>query len=161
MENGVAREASQSVNGSLRHASVNRLACLVRHWAWADEALARVELQLAGTAWPPDPSSDHTLGTYCYWGVLLGSFSDEALEKGLLSTSQLAAIRGDLEASRAVLHACRQLLRLASDSPEEQQRQGCPLRDEETHGRLRRIHEAFGRALREERSSREIDSLSH
>src|SRR5688572_26578866 len=29
-----------SVDGSLKHASVNRLACLCRHWTWADEALA-------------------------------------------------------------------------------------------------------------------------
>jgi hypothetical protein len=32
-------------------------------------------------------------------------------------------------------------------------------RDEETLGRLRRVHKAFGDALREERMSREIDSL--
>jgi hypothetical protein len=35
------------------------------------------------------------------------------------------------------------------------------LRDEPTLGRLRRVHEAFGEALREERMSREIDSLDH
>lgn len=59
---------------TLSNASVDRLACLVRHWTWADEAL---------------------------------------------------------------------------------------LHDEETLGRLRRVHEAFGEALREERMSREIDSLDH
>jgi len=35
------------------------------------------------------------------------------------------------------------------------------LRDDETLGRLRRVHKAFGEALREERLSREIDSLDH
>jgi len=34
------------------------------------------------------------------------------------------------------------------------------LSDEETFGRLRRVHNAFGEALREE-LSREIDSLDH
>ena len=33
------------------------------------------------------------------------------------------------------------------------------LRDDETLGRLRRVHDAFGEALREERLSRVIDSL--
>ena len=35
-------------NGSLRNASADRLACLFRHWTWADEAMARFERELAG-----------------------------------------------------------------------------------------------------------------
>jgi hypothetical protein len=35
------------------------------------------------------------------------------------------------------------------------------LHDEETLARLRRVHEAFGEALREEQLSREVDSLDH
>jgi hypothetical protein len=35
------------VKGSLREASVDRLACLLRHWTWADEAKARFDLELA------------------------------------------------------------------------------------------------------------------
>ena len=46
-------------------------------------------------------------------------------------------------------------------SLEEQPRILDLLRDEETLGRLRRVHNAFGEALREERLSREIDSLDH
>ena len=38
--------AETQVNGSLRNAPVDRLACLVRHWTWADEALGRFEQQL-------------------------------------------------------------------------------------------------------------------
>jgi len=44
-------------------------------------------------------------------------------------------------------------------SLEEQPRVVDLVRDEETLGRLRRIHRTFGDALREERMSREIDSL--
>jgi hypothetical protein len=33
MANGMAVEAP--VNGSLKGASINRLACLFRHWTWA------------------------------------------------------------------------------------------------------------------------------
>ena len=36
------------VNGSLSNASIERLACLLRHWTWADEAMARFEQELAG-----------------------------------------------------------------------------------------------------------------
>ena len=46
-------------------------------------------------------------------------------------------------------------------SLEEQPRVVDVLGDKETLGRLRRVHEAFGAALREERMSREIDSLDH
>jgi len=39
-----------AVNGSLSDASVDRLACLVRHWTWADEAMVRFDRELADGA---------------------------------------------------------------------------------------------------------------
>ena len=42
-----ANAVEASVNGSLKDASVNRLACLSRHWTWADEAMAQFERELA------------------------------------------------------------------------------------------------------------------
>ena len=99
--------------------------------------------------------------SYYHWCALLCGFSEAALEQGLLSTLQLDAIRRDLEASLPGLRACRQLLVVIPASLEEQPRIVDLLGDEETLGRLRRVHEAFGEALREERMSREIDSLDH
>ena len=81
--------------------------------------------------------------------------------RGLLSTPQLGAIRRDLDDSLPGLRACRQLLVVIPASLEEQPRVVDLLGDKETLGRLRRVHEAFGEALREERMSREIDSLDH
>ena len=87
-------------------------------------------------------------------------FSEEALEHRLLSPSQLDDPSG-LEPSLAGLRACRQLLFVIPASREQQPRVLDLLRDEETLGRLRRVHNAFGEALREERLSREVDSLDH
>src|SRR5262245_54553721 len=155
---GEARELA--ADGSLKNASIDRLACLLRHWTWADEALARFERELAG-GWEYDEDlvADHPFGAYYHWCALLCGFSEAALEHGLLSPSQLDAVRGDLDASLPGLRACRQLLVVIPASLEEHRRVGDLLRDEETLGRLRRIHGAFGDALREERMSREIDSL--
>ena len=154
--------AELAVNGSLSNASVDRLACLVRHWTWANEALARFDQERGDdVGYDEDPAADHPFGAYYYWCALLCGFSEAALEHGLLSTSQLEAIRRDLEASLPGLRACRQLLVVIPASLEEQPRIVDLLRDEETLGRLRRVHKAFGEALREERMSREIDSLDH
>lgn len=157
-----ANAAEMAVNGLLRSASVDRLACLVRHWTWADEALTRFEEELAG-GWDYDEDllADHPFGSYYHWCALLCGFCDAALQQGLLSTSRLDAIRPDLEASLPGLRACRQLLVVIPASLEEQPRVVDLLRDEMKLGRLRRLHEAFGDALREERMSREIDSLDH
>jgi len=147
---------------SLRSASADRLACLLRHWTWADEARARFEQELTG-GWDYDEESvaDHPFGSYYHWCALLCAFSEATLEHALLSTLQLDVIRRDLEASMPGLRACRQLLVVIPASLEEQPRIVDLLRDEETLGRLRRVHQAFGDALREERMSREIDSLDH
>jgi len=150
------------VNASLKEASLDRLACLLRHWAWADEARTAFDRQLAnGWDEDDDPMSDHPFGSYYHWCALLCGFSEAALEHGLLSALQLDAIRRDLEISLPGLRACRQLLVVIPTSLEEQPRIVDLLRDEETLGRLRRVHNAFGEALREERLSREIDSLDH
>ena len=150
------------VNRSLSHASAERLTCLVRHWTWADEAMARFEQELAsGWEYDEDLVADHPFGAYYHWCALLCGFSEAALEQGLLSTRQLDAIRQDLEDRLPGLRACRQLLVVIPASLEEQPRVVDLMSDKETLRQLRRIHEAFGEALREERMSREIDSLDH
>jgi hypothetical protein len=57
-----ARNATgTAADGSLRDASVDRLACLLRHWTWADEAMARFARELAdGWNEHDDPMSDHS-----------------------------------------------------------------------------------------------------
>jgi len=158
----VQLDVGAPVNGLLRDASLDRLVCLLRHWTWADEAKTAFDRELAN-GWndDDDPMSDHPFGSYYHWCALLCGFSEAALERGLLSPPQLDAIRQDLEVSLPGLRACRQLLVVIPASLEEQPRILELLRDEETLGRLRRVHDAFGEALREERMSREIDSLDH
>ena len=113
--------------------------------------LIYVGVALAQTATPSVPT---TTGARC-----CAALSETALEHGLLSPRQMEATRGDLEGSLPGLRACRQLLVVIPASLEDQPRVVDLLRDEETLGRLRRVHQAFGEALREERMSREIDSL--
>ena len=148
------------VNGALKDASVNRLACLFRHWTWADEAKAQFERELAN-GWEYDEHrlADHPFGAYYHWCALLCGFSEAALEHGLLSGFQLDALRPDLEVSLPELRACRQLLVVIPASLEEHPRIVDLLRDDQTLGRLRRIHYAFRDALREEQMSRELDLL--
>jgi len=154
-------DAGAPVHGSLRGVSLDRLACLLRHWAWADEARTAFDQELAD-GWDDDePMVNHPFGSYYHWCALLCGFCEAALEHGLLSPFQFDAIRRDLEVSLPRLRACRQLLVVIPASLEEQPRIVDLLRDEETIGRLRRVHNAFGEALREERLSREIDSLDH
>ena len=105
--------------------------------------------------------SDHPFGSYYHWCALLCGFGEAALDQGLLSPLQTDAMRRDLEVSLPGLRACRQLLVVIPESLNEQPRILDLLRDEETLGRLRRVHNAFGEALREERLSREVDSLDH
>src|SRR5262245_5159760 len=157
---GRRKAAELLVNGSLSNASVERLTCLLRHWTWADEARARFEQELAG-GWEYDEDlvADHPFGAYYHWCALLCGLSETALEHGLLSTRQLDATRHDLEATLPLLRACRQLLVVIPTSSEEHPRIVDLLRDDEALGRLRRLHDAFGEALREELASRELDLL--
>jgi len=154
------KAAETPVSGSLCNASVDRLACLLRHWTWADEALARFDQELAG-GWEYDeePVADHPFGSYYHWCALLCGLSEAALERGLLTTVQLDAIRQDLEASLPGLRACRELLIVIPATLEEHPRIVDLLRDDEALARLRRLHHALGDALREEQMSREIDLL--
>ena len=82
-----------------------------------------------------------------------------ALEHGLLTGSQLDALRPDLEACLPVLRTCRQLLVVIPASREEHPRIGDLLRDHEMLRRLRHVQHAFGEALREEQMSRALDFL--
>jgi hypothetical protein len=158
LENGMTVEAS--TNASFKGTSSNRIACLYRHWTWADEALARFERELAnGWEYDEDPPADHLFGAYYQWCALLCGMSEAALGHGLLSGSQLDAFRPDLETSLPGLRACRQLLVVIPASREEHPRIVDLLRDEETLGRLRRVHHALGDALREEQMSRELPFL--
>jgi hypothetical protein len=153
-------ETGAAVKASLRDASLDRLACLLRHWTWADEAMATFERELAnGWDYDDDPLSDHPFGAFYHWCALLCAFGEAALDHGLLSPVQLEPIRQDIEASLPRLRACRQLLVVIPASLEEHPRILDLLRDGETLARLRRVHQAFGEALRKERESREIDSL--
>jgi hypothetical protein len=148
------------VNRSLKDASVNRLACLFRYWTWANEAMAQFERELAnGWEYDEDPLADHPFGAYYHWCALLCGLTEAALEHGLLSRSQLDALRPNLEASLPGLRACRRLLMVIPTSLEEHPRIVDLLRDDQTLGRIRRIHQAFGEALREEQLSRELDLL--
>ena len=148
------------INESLSNASVDRLACLLRHWTWADEAMVRFEQELANEGqYDEDPVADRPFDAYYYWCALLCGLSEAALEHGLLSTVKLDAIRRDLEASLPELRACRQLLVVIPASLDEHRRIADLLRDDEMLGRLRRLHHAFGEAIREEQMCRELDLL--
>jgi hypothetical protein len=145
---------------ALTEASSNRLACLFRHWTWANEAMEKFERELAdGWTYDEDLLGDHPFGAYYHWCALLCGFSEAALEHGLLPDRQLESLRADLEASLPGLRACRQLLVVIPTSMEEHPRIVDLLRDVETRDRLRRIHAAFGEALREEQMSRQIEWL--
>jgi hypothetical protein len=149
-----------ALTGALKDASLDRLLCLQRHWTWADEAMARFDQELAnGWDYDDDPMSDHPFGAYYHWCALLCAFSEAAVDRGLLPPLQLDPIRRDVEATLPDLRACRNLLVVIPDSLEAQPRVMDLLRDREKLARLRRVHEAFGEALRSERSAREIDSL--
>lgn len=147
---------------SLNSVSLDRLACMLRHWVWADEALTRFERELAD-GWEEqdsDPMSDHPFGAYYHWCALLCGLAEAACNGGLLSAAQLDPIREDLDASLPDLRSCRALLVVIPASLEEQPRIVDLLRDGRV-SRLRRLHSAFGDALRNEQASREIASLDH
>jgi len=153
--------AGATVTGSLSNASVDRLACLLRHWTWADEALVRFDRELAeGWDDDADPMSDRPFGSLYHWCALLCAFAETALERGLMPPLQLDAIRQDIEVSLPRLRGCRRLLTAIPATMEEQPRIVDLLRDD-TLSRLRGLHRAFGNALHQEQTSRELDSLDH
>jgi hypothetical protein len=154
----MSAEAPQ--NGSLKGASTNRLGCLLRHWTWANEAMARFERELAG-GWDydTDPRADRLLGAYYHWCALLCGFGEAALEHGLLSRPQMDTLGADLEACLPVLRACRHVLVVIPTSREPHPRVVDLLRDDASLHRLRRVHRAFGEALHEEQMGRELDFM--
>jgi hypothetical protein len=122
--------------------------------------MARFDRELTdGLDYDDDPMSDRPFGAYYHWCALLCAFGEAALDHGLLSPWELEPIRQDLAASLPSLRACRQILVVIPASLEEHPRVVDLLRDSETLPRLRRVHQAFGEALRKEHLSREIDSL--
>lgn len=147
------------VDGSLKGASINRLACLVRHWMWTGDAMARFDHEMKGWEFDDDPVADHLFGAYYQWCALLCGFSEAALEHGLLSAAQLEELRPDLDAGLPELRACRQLLVVIPAAREEHPRIVDLLRNDETLGRLRRIHRAFDEALRTEQAARTLEFL--
>jgi hypothetical protein len=155
-------DARATVSGTLREVSLDRLACMLRHWAWADEAKRAFERELA-SGWEDDddPIADRPFGSYSHWCALLCGFSEAALEQALLPPAVFDVIRSDLEVTLPALRACRQVLVVIPASLEEQRRVLDLFRDDASIARVRRVHDAFGEALREERLSREVDSLDH
>ena len=120
----------------------------------------KVRFELAnGWEYDEDPPADHLFGAYYHWCALLCGFGEAALEHGFLSASQLEALRSDLERCLPQLQACRQVLVVIPASREGHPRLVDLLRDEHSLRRLRRVHHAFGEALRDEQMSRELDFL--
>jgi hypothetical protein len=146
--------------GSLKEASIGRLACLFRHWTWADEAMARFDRELAdGWTYDEDLTADHPFGAYYHWSALLCGLGEAALDRELLSPGQLETIQQDLDGSMAWLRTSRQLLVTIPHAFEAHPRVADLMRDTHTLGRLRRIHRTFGEALREEKAARELEPL--
>jgi len=120
----------------------------------------RFERELAnGWEYDEDPPADHLFGAYYHWCALLCGFGEAALEHGFLSASQLEALRSDLERCLPELQACRQVLVVIPASREGHPRLVDLLRDEDSLRCLRRVHHAFGVALRDEQMSRDLDFL--
>ena len=90
---------------------------------------------------------------------MLCGFSEAALEHRLLSEARLDALRPDLDACLPDLREYRRLLVVIPSSREEHPRLVDLLRDDETLDRLRRVHSAFGEALRKEQEARELELL--
>jgi hypothetical protein len=144
----VARDAA-----GLPQTSVERLAALNRHWTWADEAMRRFDHELAKGWAYGDGMSVHPFGAYAHWCALLCALADIALGQPQLSPRRLESVRPDLEASMTTLRSCRQLLAVVPATLDEHPRVADLMRDD-TLPRLRRIHRAFGEAIREEQTAR-------
>lgn len=148
------------MTGSLQNASSDRLACLFRHWVWADEAKKRFEFEISD-GWADDEEllADHPFGAYYHWCALLCGLGEAALENGLLSAARLGPAGADLEGALPRLRACRQFLIAIPSSLEEQPRFVDLIRDETALDQLRRVHDTIGNALRDERIARDVASL--
>lgn len=153
-------DGERSAEAALKDASLGRLACLQRHWAWTAEAKARFEEELAdGWNDDDDPMSDRPFGAYHHWCALLCALVETAIEGRLLSPAELTTLGQDLEACLPALRSSRQLLVVIPDALEHHPRMVALLRDRDSLPRLRRVHQAFGEALVKEHVSRENDTL--
>lgn len=153
-------DAQHETNRLLKSVSVDRLACLMRHWEWADEAMARFEQELAA-GWNYDDNllANHPFGSFYHWGALLCAFCEAALEEELLSKAELDATRLDLDTSLPIMRTCRERLATVPMSLEEEPLIIEWIRHDETLARLRRVHELFGQALQRARVRRSVDSM--
>lgn len=153
-------DTGRGANGSIRTGAGERFACLSRHWAWTDEAMSRFERELAdGWTYDEDLAADHPFGALYHWCALLSTFSEAALADGLLSPSQFASIRADLDDSRPGLQACRSLLLTIPSTIESHPLLLELVRDDDRLGRLRRVHQAFADAMRGKGVSREVQAI--
>jgi hypothetical protein len=122
--------------------------------------LRRVQPPIECAGEPRHPAADRLFGAYYHWCALLCGFSEAALDHALLVGPQLAALRLDIEATLPQLRSRRQVLVVIPASRELNPRIVDLLRDHTTIERLRRLHSAFGEAVRDEQSAREFDLLN-
>jgi hypothetical protein len=115
--------------------------------------MARFDRELAKGWGYGDRMTVHPFGAYAHWCALLCAFAEGALAHSLLAAPQLDRIRADLEATVPTLRSCRHLLTIVPVTVDEHPRFADLIHDG-TVPRLRRIHRAFGDALREEQAAR-------
>jgi hypothetical protein len=137
-----------------------RLSCLLRHWSWADEALQRLDRQIAPGLVDDDiPPADPPFGAYYHWCALLCGLCEAALDHALMSAPEFRPVRADFEASLPRLRSCRDVLMVVPQSFEKQRLVVSLLDDAPTFDSLRRVHQALGEALRTEFVAREVEVL--
>src|SRR3954469_23635500 len=155
------QDTSDEMDRPLTVASSDRLACFLRHWTWADGARASFDRELANVRDDGTLAADRPFGAYYHWCALLCGLSEAALGHALLSSTDLAEIRDDIEVSLPGLRACRELLVVIPSSVEQHPNVIELLRHPETLDRLRRLHDRYGDVIRQEQMWREVDSLDH
>ena len=155
------RALTTSTPGShpLRHVSLDRLTCLLRHWTWADEARGRFEQELSDVEDDSTLVADRPFGALHHWSALLCALSEVALDDGLLSRARREALLDDIESSLPRLRESRKLLISIPHSFERRPMVIDLTRNSDAVERMRRIHQAFGQALSEEEALRELASL--
>jgi hypothetical protein len=146
--------------GAFRHVSFNHLACLLRHWLWAEDARTRFE-GARGQGWEQDvdPGADRLYGAFYQWCALLCGVAESA-GRGDISNEPGGEVSShDLDTSLPVLQAGRDVLAVVPTTREGHPRIIDLLREGETLQRLRRVHRGCGEALRREQDARERDML--
>lgn len=137
-----------------------RLSCLLRHWSWADEALQRLDREIApGLVDDAITPSDPPFGAYYHWCALLCGLCEAAIEHALMSAPEFRPVRADFEAGLPKLRSCREVLMVVPQSFEKQRLVVSLLNEPPTFDSLRRVHRALGEALRTEFVAREVEVL--